>query len=235
MICVVLSVLALGCSKDADEAVDASSGDMEPSTSGESTPSADASTSTDGASEACPFEGGISLQLGSADVTLETVDLGAGSYAWSLVAAPGVPLPAFGPGDELVVSLAFDGVFSATREGREFTVSISAEDGGTSFATVSPQTVTTSTGELAPGPWLPSLSTNAGGEPIRLTLGGITINPNQGEGLTCFSVRAQIPTQANRVDDSSLIDLVTGSDLVISEVRLSMTGEGDAEPFGLAL
>lgn len=193
------------------------------------------SSSSDGLSEGCPFEGGVQLQVGTADLVPETVDLGADSFAWSWVASPGVPLPAFGPGDEVVVSVSFDGVLSAARDGREFTVSIVADGVGSTRASAVPELVTTSTGSLEPGPWQPSLSTNAGGEPIRITLGGITINPNASEDLSCFSARAQIPTRATSVEDSTSLDVVAGAELTISEVRLSMSGDGDAEPFGFVL
>ncbi len=227
LLAVAVSVVASGCSSDPT-----------PPTSALAPADADGgSGATPGAVTGCPLTADrvVELVLAPSDFTEETVTSGA-SLSWELTARPTATIPALTPGESLAVSLRFEGApVRILREGRSFYVTIEAATSGTTRAQATPELVAASAGELTPGPWQPSLSVRADGRPIRLVLGGIDVNPNAGERLSCFSARATLPRQANSVEDSSLVAVAPSEPMPITVVRLSVTGDPPATPFALSL
>jgi hypothetical protein len=188
-------------------------------------------------SDVCPLpaDHAVELRLGAADLAAETNTSG-DATEWRLVAEPGVTLESFSPGETVSFTLRLDAPVAAARSGRAFYVTIRARDGvASTFAQKDPETETASEGSLTIGPWQPSLSVNAGGKPVALTLGGIAINPDPGLDVRCFSVRTTIPAQVNKVTDQSLVDVTASGPMVIDEVRLSISGDPPEEPFGLTV
>lgn len=183
----------------------------------------------------CPATADHELQipLVAADFVPETSTSGA-NVEWSLVAKPALSVPAVGPGETLAVSIRLEGApIVVKRDGRTLYATIVARTTGSTRASADLETTTGSTGELAPGAWQSSTSLDAGGRPIRITLGGIHVNPNEGESLGCFAVRATMPAQARSVSESTLVDVVRGGPLTIESVRFSVTGDAPETPFAL--
>jgi hypothetical protein len=189
-------------------------------------------------SDVCPLpaDHAVELRLGAADLAAETRTSG-DATEWRLAAEPGVTLESFSPGETVSLTLRLeDAPIAAARSGRAFYVTIRARDGvASTFAQKDPETETASEGTLTIGPWQLSLSVNAGGKPVALTLGGIAINPDPGQDVRCFSVRTTIPAQVNKVTDQSLVDVTASGPMVIDEVRLSISGDPPEEPFGLTV
>lgn len=190
-----------------------------------------------GGGDTCPLQADqvVDVTLTASDFTSKTIPVGS-DVGWELTASPSsATIPAIRPGETLAVSLRLEGApISMARSTSTFYVTIVASTEGTTRAQATLETSTASAGELNPGPWQSTLSIDAGGRPTRIALGGITINPNEGESLSCFSVRTTVPAKANSVEDSNLVDIVGGAPLPITTIILSANGQPPEEPFAIS-
>jgi hypothetical protein len=214
----------LGCSDGSDG--DASGSDAG-GASGTSAPPA----------QACPATAThvVDLTLEAGDFMQENVASGS-AVECSLVATPSIELLAVAPGDSIAVNVRLgDEGLSVVRDGRALYVSARFAQSGTTFAQAPLQTEVRSTATRTFGAWQSSVSTNAGGAPRAIVLGATSINPSAGDVVECVSLRAELPASVNRVDDSTLLDVVPSAALPLEELRLGLTADAPLEPCGLEL
>lgn len=187
---------------------------------------------------ACPLAGEhvLALTLSASDF-VETTTRAGSDPVWELTAKPSASLPAFAPGDTVGVSIQIQGApLRMVRDARNFFVNVRAAGDGSARGGAEPSQETASTGTLSPGAWLPMLRVRADGRPIAVEIGGIAINPNEGETLSCFAGRITIPSQVPDVEGGgALVDVTAAEPLKIEHVRFSATGEPPDAPFALEL
>lgn len=177
----------------------------------------------------------VDLTLAASDFVEENTASGS-AVECSLVATPSVELPAVAPGESIAVNVRLgDDVLNVMRDGRALYASARFARSGSTFAQAPLQTQVGATATRTVGAWQSSVSTNAGGEPRAIVLGATSINPNEGDVVECLSLRAELPSQVNRVDDSALLDVARSEPLPLEELRLSLTADAPLEPCGLTV
>lgn len=217
---VLLTALLVGCAGEG--------GDESPSGGGDEA----------GGSGRCPLSGDHTFEVDLAGAAEEAMESG-DRVEWSLRVGPGEVSSGVAPGESVVVNLRFgEGELVVGRSGRALYVSALFDGAGTTFAQAEVPaevgwTGERDSGERDLGPWQSSLSTNAGGAPIRVWLGAIGVNPDADDSYGCIALRGTIPASAHRVDDSQPLAVTASGDLTLDEVRVSLSGDAPAEPFAL--
>lgn len=183
----------------------------------------------------CPARGDHTFDVDLAGASVEVTDSGA-QVEWSLRVAPGASISRLSPGESVAVTLRFgDGELFLVRDGRALYASAVFDAPGTTFAQGELPSEVGWIGARDLGPWQSSLSTNAGGAPIRVRLGAIGVNPNAEDNYGCVALRGTVPASVSRVDDSEPLAVTASGDLTLGEVRVSLTGDAPLEPYALEL